>query len=328
LLALEQRLQQINPNLCVPFWDWSYDWISPLSSPIFSSRSMYKLDVKLSSSGDCRYKRNVPYFHCLSRQYSSYRFSKYYSSKSVAQMIITETNYDDFRKMIEYGPHGQVHNSLGGDVASMYSPNDPIFFLLHSSLDFIWWQWQQLNTDVRYSEYVSGLDEILPPFDVSIGDMVNADGLCYTYQPYSKNTVLTTSSLNSLMSSSAEDASIPPAAPEEVAGCVPANVTDPWMEMNNLDPEEVRLVEAKFHTILTRTAPVVDCQVAAQQQQVALAAAGGTDNHGNQFGTDSVTPSGGVDSIPGWGVGLIAVFVCLVTLVTVLLVLLVKPYAR
>lgn len=44
--------------------------------------------------------------------------------------------------------HGAGHFAIGGDAGDLYSsPNDPVFFLHHAMLDYVWWIWQALHPD-------------------------------------------------------------------------------------------------------------------------------------------------------------------------------------
>lgn len=46
------------------------------------------------------------------------------------------------------GMHGAGHFAIGGDAGDLYSsPNDPVFFLHHAMLDYVWWIWQALHPD-------------------------------------------------------------------------------------------------------------------------------------------------------------------------------------
>lgn len=48
------------------------------------------------------------------------------------------------------GPHGSGHGGVGGtmlDVAG--SIGDPLFYLHHTNLDRLWWDWQQVDPDNR-----------------------------------------------------------------------------------------------------------------------------------------------------------------------------------
>jgi tyrosinase len=45
--------------------------------------------------------------------------------------------------VLEAGPHNGVHNLCGGDMATMLSPRDPIFFVHHANIDRIWASWNR-----------------------------------------------------------------------------------------------------------------------------------------------------------------------------------------
>lgn len=48
-----------------------------------------------------------------------------------------------FRKFLEYLLHNGPHGWVGGNMMPMTSPNDPIFFLHHCNIDRLWAVWQQ-----------------------------------------------------------------------------------------------------------------------------------------------------------------------------------------
>lgn len=199
---LEKRLQQINPTITIPYWDWSYDWAAPLKSPIFSPE--YGLDVRVGPNGDCRYQRFFPRRHCLTRNYNPSNFTAFYPTETIDALIRTARNYDQVRQRIEWVPHGIVHAAVGGDVGdmtTMQSVNDPIFWLHHSNVDRLWWQWQKsgLRSSRRSSilnpmfDYrgttTSGsvqISDMLNPFNLSVNDTFLTESLCYTYVPFSR----------------------------------------------------------------------------------------------------------------------------------------------
>ena len=109
--------------------------------------------------------------------------------------IFAQPSFVEFWHELENGPHAAVHGSISGDMISMCSPNDPIFFLHHAQVDRLWWLWQQADLEVRGMEYESGLDW-MPPVglddrlqmkglakDVRVRDVMSttAGGLCYGY---------------------------------------------------------------------------------------------------------------------------------------------------
>ncbi|TIO79440.1 tyrosinase family protein [Mesorhizobium sp.] len=48
------------------------------------------------------------------------------------------------------GMHNRVHVWVGGDMAPMSSPNDPVFFLNHCNVDRLWAAWQQKHPGAPY----------------------------------------------------------------------------------------------------------------------------------------------------------------------------------
>lgn len=50
-----------------------------------------------------------------------------------------------FEPQLESAPHNPVHNLIGGEMANMTSPRDPIFYLHHASIDRLWHAWALPN---------------------------------------------------------------------------------------------------------------------------------------------------------------------------------------
>ena len=48
---------------------------------------------------------------------------------------------NSFEQQIESGPHNPVHNLIGGEMANMTSPRDPIFYLHHANIDRLCHAW-------------------------------------------------------------------------------------------------------------------------------------------------------------------------------------------
>ncbi|KAM0815610.1 putative Tyrosinase copper-binding domain-containing protein [Seiridium cardinale] len=94
--------------------------------------------------------------HCVSRQFNQFSFS------SAAQSNIDRCNsaktYAVAWNCWALAPHTAGHRGVGGIMADpTFSPGDPIFFLHHSYLDKLWWEWQKLDYPARLYE-MSGLN--------------------------------------------------------------------------------------------------------------------------------------------------------------------------
>jgi tyrosinase len=62
---------------------------------------------------------------------------------------------------------------IGGDMASIESPNDALFFLHHVRIDYLWRTWQAANPQHRLMDYSGNLanaDEYDGPFKASLDD--------------------------------------------------------------------------------------------------------------------------------------------------------------
>ncbi|CAD6886124.1 unnamed protein product [Tilletia controversa] len=87
-------------------------------------------------------------------------FEESFNSSSVERVFKESgNNFSTFTRLLEglkdrsdivgAGPHSGLHDGLGGDMASPYSANDPIFFLHHVNVDRLWWFWQNGDTTGR-----------------------------------------------------------------------------------------------------------------------------------------------------------------------------------
>jgi len=73
-----------------------------------------------------------------------------WSSPAQVMDVISGTDkYKNFRSNIEGTPHAYPHICIGGDayghMATYSSPDDPIFYLHHTYVDYVWALWQDCN---------------------------------------------------------------------------------------------------------------------------------------------------------------------------------------
>ena len=52
--------------------------------------------------------------------------------------------------------HNSVHAYIGGSMVTDYSPNDPLFFLHHCFIDFLWSKWMIEFPDSLYQPQSDG----------------------------------------------------------------------------------------------------------------------------------------------------------------------------
>lgn len=59
--------------------------------------------------------------------------------------VIGSIDFNSFTAALE-GPHGWVHNAVGGTMATSTSPADPLFWLHHAFIDKLWANWEVTHT--------------------------------------------------------------------------------------------------------------------------------------------------------------------------------------
>jgi len=73
----------------------------------------------------------------------------FYSPSQLMDLIDQSSQYKFFRPYLEGTPHGLPHVCIGGDaygdMATYFSPNDPIFYLHHCFVDYLYAIWQDCN---------------------------------------------------------------------------------------------------------------------------------------------------------------------------------------
>lgn len=198
LRELEVLLQQQDSSVTLPYWSWSFDSQAPEASPIFT-------DAYFGGNGrqgdDCvqngqfrNYRPAYPEPHCLRRRWNlGNRIGAFYSVEHINRLVSTSTTYDALRQGVEFAPHAAVHVNIGSDMSTMFSPNDPIFYLHHAYIDKIWADWQQLRAN-RLTEYggrtaagaVGTMNDRMGPWNTRVQDMMDTRSLCYYYQGFSR----------------------------------------------------------------------------------------------------------------------------------------------
>lgn len=175
----ERDLQRVanDPNVGLPYWDWTQDAANPQGAPIWAGDFLGgngdPNDNNYVKSGPFRYDpqaterwRTVLADLTLQGVLQGFTqgeglrraFSNTLALPSQADVdeVLSITVYDDsdwdtavqnsFRNVLEgfEGPglHNIVHGWVGGDMLPGTSPNDPVFFLHHCNVDRIWAQWQ------------------------------------------------------------------------------------------------------------------------------------------------------------------------------------------
>lgn len=200
LVAFEKALQEHDPSIMLPFWDWSYDSQAPELAPVWQS-TWYGGNGR--ASDNCvvdgqfsNWRPAYPSDHCLRRRWDDgNELSAFYSTDALRDIMRRTTSYDTFRREIESVPHGQVHVAIGLDMSTMYSPNDPMFWAHHTFIDKLWADWQAMSSG-RAASYngqnangrPARLTDVLSPYPQTVQQVMRTTSLCYTYAAFPTTT--------------------------------------------------------------------------------------------------------------------------------------------
>ncbi|KAK9767309.1 hypothetical protein K7432_003004 [Basidiobolus ranarum] len=258
LRELEKKLQQINPKVTLPYWDWTIDSQAPHQSEIFKKEY-------LGGNGGARgcvsdgpfagWKMRYPKPHCLSRNFNHKNtIGSFYSSEVINNIANNSRNYADFRGQLESPIHGVVHMGIGGDMTVMTSPNDPLFWLHHAFIDKIWADWQATNPG-RAREYngkrTKGGNalptDIMNPFNVPVSALLDttASGLCYRYSnslPTKRRRGIPLVNPTDILTEGIEATKLH----------VPDKLDQQWIQLNGGTLEETRSREQQFEGIIQK----------------------------------------------------------------------------
>lgn len=179
LLHVESILQMLtkDPEIYIPYWDWSVDASDPSKSLIFTDEYW--------GLSEC-YKVSFPNSHCLQRKDKN--IDPFYGVKDIERLINSKGTYNEFRDILELVPHALVHENLSGDMGQMFSPNDPIFWHHHSFIDYIWHQKQIKGLKNQYEGTVNNkkldIEERLYPFNRQVKDVLDLKKCKIKYKPF------------------------------------------------------------------------------------------------------------------------------------------------
>ncbi|KAJ2084172.1 hypothetical protein H4R24_000245 [Coemansia sp. RSA 988] len=153
----EKILRGYQPNVVLPYWNTMIDYQNPAGSPVLGD----KYFGGNGATGKCvgggiANNWNFTYLgnECLQRNFGEAdSITTWYSPEYITSILQSSPKYADLRSGIENSLHGIVHLSFGGDMNTMHSPADPIFWLHHGNIDRLYAQWQAVDPDQRTYMY-------------------------------------------------------------------------------------------------------------------------------------------------------------------------------
>lgn len=124
IFEVEQAMQDINPNLSIPYWDWTTD--NSVISPLWDQNFL----------GQFNFDWN------LNRSLGSYILP---TATDVAN-VQSITSWANYYTSVENGiVHVGAHGWVNGIMNSGVSPRDPVFYFHHGMVDKLWQEWVEAN---------------------------------------------------------------------------------------------------------------------------------------------------------------------------------------
>lgn len=155
LLLLENEVRSRNrPNFALPYWDWTVDADNGAFSEIWNASFVGGATVS-AYPGFGNPILGGPFENLTAQMTKPHLVLRNFSSAAIGGMrrlpksslvskIINASTFDSFTVNTEVS-HGIVHNAIGGDMAqTKISPNDPVFYLLHAFVDYMYSMRQKL----------------------------------------------------------------------------------------------------------------------------------------------------------------------------------------
>jgi Common central domain of tyrosinase len=107
----EAALKKINPDVILPYWDWTIGHETPLDNSIMQAfgRQVDAGTNCLSSGVAAGWNDHLG--NCLRRISTS---SPFWSARSVVDIVERNRDYRNFQDALEFGPHPVVHMTVGG----------------------------------------------------------------------------------------------------------------------------------------------------------------------------------------------------------------------
>ena len=119
--------------------------------------------------------------HCITRSISN-QFSAN-SGKVNIDECLSKPSYATAWPCMEAKPHAGGHGGVGGEMVNpTSSPGDPLFYMHHSFLDKVWWDWQKRDFTKRLTE-ISGYETAVRPSTGWVNASMNSKLYMYDIVP-------------------------------------------------------------------------------------------------------------------------------------------------
>lgn len=143
LLQLENLMRRHEPDVTLPYWDWTRDSQDAAMSTLWKTEycgGAHRNDQPIPDGPFAWMSTRTPQWHTVRRNFesgTSGSMQPLWGWNSL-ENVLNNANWSDFADGIE-SAHILPHIAIGGDMTSTHhAPNDPVFYLHHAYVDFLW----------------------------------------------------------------------------------------------------------------------------------------------------------------------------------------------
>ena len=143
LLKLENALRRFEPDLALPYWDWTRDSEDPARSQVWAQNFVGGAEIinrPIPNGPFAGLRARYPRGHRVARNFTSGRsggMRPLWSWRSIRN-VLRQSRWQDFADGIE-SAHIIPHLAVGGDMRMTHdAPNDPVFYLHHAYVDLLY----------------------------------------------------------------------------------------------------------------------------------------------------------------------------------------------
>ncbi len=170
LLIFERELQKINPQITVPYWQWSVNrrfpsWLTSLLPQNLrdDGGQLYSVSRNLGNSSGLPTQQNIRNLMTI-MNYTSF------TNPDPARATASLESY-----------HNVVHAWVGGTMNDItHSPFDPIFWMHHAEIDRIWSIWQSRHPNQQPN--LTGAKAIMTPWNFTFRNLALTRRCGYEYE--------------------------------------------------------------------------------------------------------------------------------------------------
>jgi tyrosinase len=191
-----------DPNFALPYWNWTTTRSIP--APFWEGTL---LDTTRVIGRNAEISGDVVGRPIIDRVLRMNDFELFASTRP--RVPFDQNNTDPVwqrrsgaKALLERTPHDQVHVWISGNMRTLMSPLDPIFWLHHCNIDRLWAEWNARGH--RNTSSALWRDFRLTPFNVFVRDLQSITQLGYTYSSLARTRLAEASDLPPLLARASE----------------------------------------------------------------------------------------------------------------------------